>query len=119
MKKYRTTKKYANGGTTPGGKSKTYKDATGTYTLGVHGQKSYDGVPRKKPATPAASAPSKPAGKAAGSKKPVPSPQYLTEGERLGLALKKGDYMGAAKQVGEAFAAIPSELYGALKRASR
>jgi len=81
MKKYRTTKKYQNGGKT---------------------------VPTKT---------TKPAAKATGAKKPTGI--YMTEGERLGLALKKGDYMGAAKQVGEAFAGIPKELYGAAKRALR
>jgi hypothetical protein len=82
MKKYRTTKKYQNGGkTTP-----------------------------TKPGT-------KPAAKATAAKKPTG--KYMTEGERLGLALKKGDYAGAAKQVGEAVAGVPKELYGALKRSLR
>lgn len=117
MKKYRTTKKYANGGTTPGGKPKTYKDATGTYTLLSNGQKLYEGVPRKKPATPAASAPSKPAAKAAGSKSP--SGKYMTEGEVIGAKLKKGDYSGAAKMFGEAIVGAPGELYGAFKRSLR
>lgn len=82
MKKYRTAKKYQNGGKT---------------------------VPTKT---------TKPAAKATGAKKPAGNP-YMTEGERLGLALKKGDYMGAAKMVGEAFAGIPKELYGAAKRSLR
>ena len=84
MKKYRTTKKYQNGGTTPGGKPK--------------------------PGT-------KPAAKATGAKKPTG--KYMTEGEAFGAKLKKGDYTGAAKMVGEAFAEAPRELYGALKRSLR
>jgi hypothetical protein len=78
MKKYRTAKKYQNGGKT---------------------------------------VPTKPAAKATGAKKPTG--KYMTEGERLGIALKKGDYMGAAKQVGEAVAGVPKELLGALKRSLR
>jgi hypothetical protein len=78
MKKYRTTKKYQNGGKTT---------------------------------------PTKP-GTKPGTVKKKTSP-YATEGERLGAALKKGDYMGAAKQVGETVAGMPKELYGALKRSLR
>lgn len=67
-------------------------------------------VPKKKPAT-------KPAAKTAGAAKKQLPP--LTEGERLGMALKKGDYAGAARQVGEAVAGVPKELYGALRRSLR
>ena len=86
MKKYRTAKKYQNGGKT---------------------------VPTKTVPTKT----TKPAAKT--TVKKTPDTVYMTEGERLGLALKKGDYMGAAKMVGEAFAGIPKELYGAAKRSLR
>ncbi len=85
MKKYRTAKKYQNGGKT---------------------------VPTKTVPTKT----TKPAAKTAVKKQPNP---YATEGELLGAALKRGDYMGAAKMVGEAFAGIPKELYGAAKRSLR
>ncbi len=81
MKKYRTTKKYQNGGkTTP-----------------------------TKPGT-------KPAAKGTVKKKTSP---YATEGERLGSALKRGDYMGAVKEAGQSLAGIPKEFVGALKRSLR
>ncbi len=79
MKKYRTTKKYQNGGKT---------------------------VPTKT---------TKPAAKTAVKKQ---SP-YATEGERLGSALKRGDYMGAVKEAGQSLAGIPKEFVGALKRSLR
>lgn len=78
MKKYRT-KSYANGGTTPKGKT-----------------------------------PAKPAAKTA-----TKTAKPLTEGEALGSMLKKGNYSGAAKAVGEAFAGAPKELGSALRRATR
>jgi hypothetical protein len=43
----------------------------------------------------------------------------MTEGEALGAALKRGDYMGAAKQAGQSLAGIPKEFVGALKRSLR
>ena len=43
----------------------------------------------------------------------------MTEGEALGAALKRGDYMGAAKQAGQSPAGIPKEFVGALKRSLR
>jgi len=108
---------YENGGqTTP--KKKVYKDATGTYTLGIHGQKIYDGIPSKKPATPAAKPPSKPAAKSTGAAKTQTRPP-LTEGESFGSKIQSGDYAGAAGMVGEAFVNAPSELYRALKRSMR
>jgi len=70
-------------------------------------------VPKK----PAAKATTKPAAKTAGAAKK--QNLAMTEGERLGMALKKGDYAGAARQVGEAVAGVPKELYGALKRSLR
>lgn len=78
MKKYRT-KSYANGGTTPKGKT-----------------------------------PAKPAAKTA-----TKTAKPLTEGEALGSMLKKGNYSGAAKAVGEAFTGAPKELGSALRRATR
>jgi len=78
MKKYRT-KSYANGGTTPKGKT-----------------------------------PAKPAAKTA-----TKTAKPLTEGEAVGSMLKKGNYSGAAKAVGEAFAGAPKELGSALRRATR
>lgn len=106
-------KMYENGGKT----TKKYKDARGTYVIGVNGQKIYDGVPAKKPATAAAMPASKPAAKAAAAA-PKQAPP-LTEGESLGRKLKEGDVSGAARQVGEAFAGMPGELYRALKRSMR
>ncbi len=78
MKKYRT-KSYANGGTTPKGKT-----------------------------------PAKPAAKTA-----TKTAKPMTEGEALGSMLKKGNYSGAAKAVGEAFTGAPKELGSALRRATR
>jgi len=78
MKKYRT-KSYANGGTTPKGKT-----------------------------------PAKPAAKTA-----TKTAKPMTEGEALGAMLKKGNYSGAAKAVGEAFTGAPKELGSALRRATR
>ena len=78
MKKYRT-KSYANGGTTPKGKT-----------------------------------PAKPAAKTA-----TKTAKPMTEGEALGSMLKKGNYSGAAKAVGEAFVGAPKELGSALRRATR
>lgn len=99
-------KMYENGGKPP----KKYKDARGTYTLLSNGQKIYEGVPDKKPAA-------KPAAKstAAAPKQAPPT----TEGESFGRKLKEGDVSGAARQVGEAFAGMPGELYRALKRSMR
>lgn len=104
-------KMYQAGGQSP----KKYKDARGTYVIGSNGQKIYDGVPAKKPA--AAAPASKPAAKstAAAPKQAPPT----TEGESFGRKLKEGDVSGAARQVGEAFAGMPGELYRALKRSMR
>lgn len=109
MKKYRATS-MQNGGKTPVKPpvQKKYTDATGTYTLGVNGQKSY--LVERKPAA------AKPAAKAAAPKKPAPHMIYKTEGEQVGDMLKKGDYMGVAKSFGDAITGVPRELYGALKR---
>jgi hypothetical protein len=102
-------KMYENGGKT----TKKYKDAKGTYVIGVNGQKIYDGVPAKKPAA----APAKTTVKAttAATKQAPPT----TEGESFGRKLKEGDISGAAAQVGEAFVGMPGELYRALKRSMR
>lgn len=106
-------KMYENGGKT----TKKYKDARGTYTLLSNGQKIYDGVPAKKPASAAAMPASKPAAKAAAAA-PKQAPA-MTEGESFGRKLQKGDISGAASMVGETFAGAPGELYRALKRSMR
>jgi hypothetical protein len=64
--------------------------------------------------TPKGKTPAKPAAKTA-----TKTAKPLTEGEALGSMLKKGNYSGAAKAVGEAFAGAPRELGSALRRATR
>lgn len=100
-----------------GGKmQKRYKDAQGrTYVINVQGQKIYDATPIKK-AAPAQAAARPAAQKAAAPKK---APVYKTAGEILGEKIKKGDYVGAASQVGEAFVGAPGELYRAFRRSLR
>lgn len=101
-----------------GGKmQKRYKDAQGrTYVINVQGQKIYDAVPTKKAAPAQAAA--RPAAQKAAAPKKEPS-YYKTPGEILGEKIKKGDYVGAASQVGEAFVEAPAELYRAFKRSLR
>jgi len=105
-------KMYENGGKT----TKKYKDATGTYVIGVNGQKIYDGVPAKKPATAAAMPASKPAAKAAAAapKQAEPANKF-DPAASYGSMIKKGDYSGAAKEFASELAEIPKATYETLK----
>ena len=94
---------------------KRYKDSQGrTYVINSQGQKIFDGVPVKKPVPAKASTP---AAKAAAPKSNnTPKEVFMTDGERLGSMLKKGDYKGAANMFGEAITGAPKELYRAFTK---
>ena len=95
--------------------TKRYKDAQGrTYVINSQGQKIFDGVPVKKPSTAKAS----PAAAKATTVKTDPR-VFMTEGERLGDMIKKGEYKDAAIMCGEGLSEMPGELVRAFRRSVR